>query len=528
MRVDAGWQQLLPLLRSFGEPAVGEIKPGGSGSTAAAGQTPAGAFQVNISGTAMIQQLLSLAENLMAGADWLPADTPAVIKEQVSGLLTQAAIAADKLPSGLAPLVNEQRSVPQRLNALAEEIRLAKTLVETALGSNQAQPLAADEPTPGTMLFRALAAAAADPPPASLAGEPPLAPSGAPQKPMATGASPAKQAVLTPAAEPASDAHRAERALAGNSPHTPVAADLPAPATTPPTGGAPSPSLASAARSGDAGPPSLGNAADASVAPAPAKPVVQAANTTLEPQPLPEPQTSARLPQALQRFILELVTLDQGPAAPAAGPDEPMSADQQRAQLAGLRLQAAGEEQAALARYVGKLITELKQAFTERGLPAAEAETQAWRELALAGSLLQHDPAKLQEWSGAVKELANAWARLVQGGAEPAGGRELQVSWMMPFLDPEQGKVRPALIQVYRDRPEEPEASGRLAETWLRVTTETDHAGLVVAGFHQQGERLSVRVSVEKEDGAALFRELLPDIRLRLQEVWPESGVDVL
>ncbi len=406
MRIDAGWQQLLPLLRSAGKTAVQDNQAAaGDLTNTAAGQPPAGTTSVELAGTAMIRQLLNLAENLSAGANLLPADTPAAIKEQVSALLAQGAAKPAQLPQGLAPLAAEQRAVPQRLNQLAEQALLAKTLAEAAVAAEQPQRF----------------------------GE-----------------------------------------------TAPAAPKMPAPAAT--AGALPS----------------------------------------------PEAEARAFSPQALRRFITQLAGAEQPlPASDAAVPEGEMSAAKQLPATADGRLQAVEQENDAVARFVAKVVAELKQGLIDRGLPAAEAEAKAWEELALAGRLMEQEPAKLLAWSSAIKELANTWARFAQGGAEPASGRELQMSWMLPFVDPEQGKVRPALIQVYRDRPEGREAGEQRAETWIRIATETDNAGLVIAGFHQQGERLQVRVSVEKAEGAAFFREQLSDIRQRLHEIWPESGVDV-
>ena len=48
-----------------------------------------------------------------------------------------------------------------------------------------------------------------------------------------------------------------------------------------------------------------------------------------------------------------------------------------------------------------------------------------------------------------------------------------------------------------------------------------------MSSFHQHGDTLDVRINPEAEEGIGIFREMLPELRQRLHELWEESGVDV-
>lgn len=637
MRIDAGWQQMIQQIRSAEKTSVEEGKTTAAGvNDAAGGETPAGTTQVEISGPAMTRQLLKLADKLLSGSALLPSDAPAQLKAQVDTLLKMVMSDFSQLSGGLASFVEEQRSLPQALHRLAEQVTLAQVLAtaeETAattlldatvtakagesasttvqgssagntapaLPTSTAIPMGNEAGVPITQNTEA-PGVAADPtanaplPAATDKNEPIVAPTVTADKnaltpekttvtlPQATaseGASVLPQGETTPLPnEKSAMAATGQRQTGAAVPkeELPLAAAPLNAAVTPMTEGKEQISLVEGkglplpaeqelpSTLAAVLPENNTNASNPNEQPvktAISQGMSQTANgsSTLDTPQLPETAlTSASLP--------ENTAVNTGAAVTGTAKEAPFSATAFRQFMAALAIEAdqvlgkdssivllndketsghsttataetlltsranvlvheLRQENPATARFIEKTLTSLQQNIVDRGGAPAQAETQAWKELAFAGSLMQEDSAKLQQWSGAIKDMANTWSRFAQGGAELSGGRELQMSWMLPFFDSQQGKNRPALIQVYRDKPGSSNGVEKTADTWIRVVSETENAGLVVSSFHQHGDTLDVRINPEAEEGIAVFREMLPELRQRLHELWEESGVDV-
>ena len=621
MRIDAGWQQMIQQIRSAEKTSVEEGKTTAAGATdATGGETPAGTTQVEISGPAMTRQLLKLADKLLSGSALLPSDAPAQLKAQVDMLLKMVMSDFSQLSGGLASFVEEQRSLPQALHRLAEQVNLAQVLAtaeETAAkpadapasnpGQGNADGKAAPTAVPGTASAGNVLADGRSP-----AQETPVvaAQTGAGSS---VGAGNGETATLIIPMKTDNNGLPGEQTAMGLPPFSAdstdaglqqkQAAQVLQDATTTAAGTAQAKNNATSVNEvplpasplGVGGFPVAGEMQDAlpvetAVTPAqeqelpvalpnasvtvgadnadlPEQPqagqgmtqakqpggplptafdgpklvmpmvsdgvmTVQTAATTVG-QPSIEPPFSAPV---FRQFIAVLVNeadrlLGQDNTAVlmnnAKASENRNTAETLLTSRANVLLHELRQENPAVARFVEKTVASLQQSIVARGESPVQAETQAWKELAFAGSMMQEDSAKLQQWSGAIKEMASTWSRFAQGGAELTAGRDLQMSWMLPFFDSQQGKNRPALIQVYRDKPGSSNGAEKPADTWIRVVSETENAGLVVSSFHQHGDTLDVRINPEAEEGIGVFREMLPELRQRLHELWEESGVDV-
>ncbi len=642
MRIEAGWQQMIQLIRSAEQTAVKDGKTAATDQPAASTQTelPPGTTRVEISGPVMIRQLLHLAEKLMSGEASLPDDMPAALKSQIETLLKQVTVQTSQLSSGLAPLIEEQRNLPQQLSRLAEQVLLAETLATA--DETSAQKLFQEQPGDQTASTNSAKSASASPAAATTTGkldnmsqqqQTPVfvktaengaifadttgtatdQPTGYPQNttspavdtPSAAANQPLAQTVgkepLPVPANPAvagdpldtdglksSEIRTQEQTPALNNeqsaPTTSAKTALQQPpiqenvaaspktetaATALPNKGAEATGVASenamqpkqTAVAVSVTTPEFVNNSDTDVAPVPVPPasvgamlqsenkeaaitkapmdtgtsgqqktatnaVTDNASQQAAEKPFSAPvlRTFMTSLSDMETFLTKQAQTNQEMQQPLLQQSDPETV---LAGRANVLLHELRQENPAVARYLEKTVGDLKQSLINRGSTAAQAETQAWKELALAGGLMQEDPAKLQQWSGSIKEMANTWSRFAQGGMDQTSGRELQMSWMLPLMDQQQNKVRPALIQVYRDKQEARSGVENTSDTWIRVATETDNAGLVITAFHQQSDKLDVRMSIENEDGVDVFRELLPELRQRLHEFWPESGVDV-
>lgn len=634
MRIDAGWQQMIQQIRSAEKTSVEDGKTTAAGATdAAGGETTAGTTQVEISGPAMTRQLLKLADKLLSGSALLPDDAPAQLKAQVDALLKMVMSDFSQLSGGLASFVEEQRSLPQALHRLAEQVNLAQVLAtaeETAAtillddtATAQAGKSTSTDGKGSVAGNIAPAMPAATTVPAGTAAgvaitqtseAPPVVADQTADAPL-TAATDGEAAIAASAATTDNKGLAAEKAVAAlPQPTTGEAANvLPQektvklPAETPviatagqgPNGAAlpegevplPAPSLNAAVVStavkeqiglaeGKASPLPSEQELPTPLATIPAesnKNVLTQSEQPVKtgilqeiPQAVSGPVSADRsqLPEAAPTSapLSENAAANAGTAAAGQTKEAPFSAPAFRQFMVTLATEAEQllgkdastallnnqdtssrlataetlltsranvlmhelrQENPATARFVEKTLSSLQQSMIDRGGVPAQAQTQSWKELAFAGSLMQEDSAKLQQWSGAIKDMANTWSRFSQGGAELSGGRELQMSWMLPFFDSQQGKNRPALIQVYRDKPGSGNGVEKPADTWIRVVSETENAGLVVSSFHQHGDTLDVRINPEAEEGIAVFREMLPELRQRLHELWEESGVEV-
>ena len=633
MRIDAGWQQMIQQIRSAEKTSVEEGKTTAAGATdATGGETPAGTTQVEISGPAMTRQLLKLADKLLSGSALLPSDAPAQLKAQVDMLLKMVMSDFSQLSGGLASFVEEQRSLPQALHRLAEQVNLAQVLAtaeETSVAvlldntataeAGESAPTAAQGSSVGNTA-PALPASTAVPAgtgagsvtpqsaeaPAVVADQTASAPLAAAANvnqeaivaPLVTaedsGLTPEKTAVALPqstAGEAANVLPQGKTAqLPGETPVIATAGQGPNGAALP-DGELPLPAtplnatvISTAVKEqtglaeGKASPLLLEQELPMPLATIPAESnknvltqseqLVKTAipqempQTATVPPPVDRPQlseaattstpllenaaantgTAGQTKEAtfsapvFRQFMATLATEAEqllGKDASTAllnnqeTPSRLATAETLLTSRANVLVHELRQENPATARFIEKTLSSLQQSIIDRGVAPEQAQTQAWKELAFAGSLMQEDSAKLQQWSGAIKDMANTWSRFSQGGAELSGGRELQMSWMLPFFDSQQGKNRPALIQVYRDKPGSSNGLEKSADTWIRVVSETENAGLVVSSFHQHGDTLDVRINPEAEEGIAVFREMLPELRQRLHELWEESGVDV-
>lgn len=127
------------------------------------------------------------------------------------------------------------------------------------------------------------------------------------------------------------------------------------------------------------------------------------------------------------------------------------------------------------------------------------------------------EPQNLQKSAEKVKELAQSMYKSTGMAGEKEAEHSI-LSFSVP-LQVAEGIFYPAHIHIFhQEKNKENEVTDRQFETWLRVSVDTEHIGVVDSVFRLYGDnKLDVRVNFPSSSAANEFMQDLPDIRKNIE-----------